>query len=378
MLALHFLLFAGGLVALLIGGDALVRGASATARSVGVSPLVVGLTVVSFGTSAPELAVSLTSGLSDSAPLALGNVVGSNIFNILLVLGMAALFRPLNVQRQLIYFDMPVMAITSVALVMLSVGGWISWPSGLLLCALLLTYLSWTIHKARQSGKQEAAEIATRAVAAFEESAEEGSGLSPVNLGMTALAVVLLVASLGLKRYDAGPGGALIASLFGILLLSAGLTRWQRNTLLNLGLTAVGIGAVVMSANCLVDGAVGIAHWMGVSDAVIGLTVVAAGTSLPEAVTSMMAAAKGESDLAIGNVVGSNIFNTLCIVGLTSAVVALPVAPELMRFDYAVMVATGMGLWWVAWRRQRLGRLEGAVMLACFVGYVAAQVVRVI
>ena len=123
MLALHFLLFVGGLTALLIGGDALVRGASATARSMGVSPLIVGLTVVSFGTSAPELAVSLTSGMSDYAPLALGNVVGSNIFNILLVLGLAALIRPLAVQRQLIYFDMPVMASASVLLVLLSIGG---------------------------------------------------------------------------------------------------------------------------------------------------------------------------------------------------------------------------------------------------------------
>ena len=378
MLALHFLLFAGGLVALLIGGDALVRGASATARSIGVSPLVVGLTVVSFGTSAPELAVSMTSGLSDSAPLALGNVVGSNIFNILLVLGLAALFKPLKVQRQLIHFDMPVMALACILLVLLSVGGVIGRPSGLLLCVLLLSYLTWTIHKARQSGKKEAEEIASRAVAAFEESAEEGEGLGPVNLGLTGLAVLLLVAALGLGRYAALPGGALLGALFAILAFSAALARSQGNTLLNLGLTAVGIGAVVLSANCLVDGAVGMAHWMGVSDAVIGLTVVAAGTSLPEAVTSMMAAVKGESDLAIGNVVGSNIFNVLCIAGLTSVVVDLPVAQELMRFDYAVMVATGMGLWWVAWRRQRLGRSEGAVLLACFVGYMAAQVVRVI
>ena len=261
---------------------------------------------------------------------------------------------------------------------LVSVGGVIGRPSGLLLFGLLLAYLTWTVRQSRKAGQVEAAEIGSRTVAAFDEVAEEGDGLGPVHLAMTALAVLLVFAAVALGRYAALPGGGLLSALFAILAISAALTRKPGSTLFNLALTAVGICAVVLSADCLVDGAVGIARWAGVSDAVIGLTVVAAGTSLPEAVTSMMAAAKGESDLAIGNVVGSNIFNVLCIAGLTSMVVDLPVAPELMRFDYAVMVAAAMTLWWVAWLRQRLGRLEGAVMLSCFVGYVAVQVLRVI
>ncbi len=389
MPGLDIALFLSGLFALLVGGDALVRGASATARSLGVSSLVIGLTVVSFGTSAPELAVSMTSGLSDAAPLALGNVVGSNIFNILLVLGLAATLKPLVVQRQLIHFDMPVMASACVLLVIVSVGGVIGGPTGLLFCTLLATYLGWTIRRARRDGRAQRAAIeAAReagegedqaqadAAAASPEEAESGPGAA--DLVMIAASVLLLAASLSEGHYPTLQGALLIACLFGVLALTAAAARGKTNVLLDLALTVVGIGAILLSADCLVQGAVGIARWIGVSEAVIGLTVVAAGTSLPEAVTSMMASAKGEADLAIGNVVGSNIFNVLCIVGLTSVVVPLPVAPELLRFDYAVMVATAVGLWWLVWLRQRLRRIDGIGMLVCFVGYLAVQVLRVV
>ncbi len=374
MNGLDVALFLSGLLALLVGGDALVRGAASLARSLGVSSLVVGLTVVSFGTSAPELAVSLTSAISDSAPLALGNVVGSNIFNVLLVLGLAATFQPLVVKRQLIHFDMPVMASVCVLLVIVSVGGVIAGPTGLLFCGLLAAYLFWTVRKAMAGDDEEEACEGEQDVA----EANDESGPTGTGIAMVGISTLLLAAALSAGHYPGLQGAGLIAAMFGVLVLSAVAARGVSGTAFDLCVTTVGIGTIVLSADCLVVGAVGMATSIGVSKAVIGLTVVAAGTSLPEAVTSMMASAKGEADLAIGNVVGSNIFNVLCIVGLTAVVVPMPVAHELMQFDYAVMVGVAVGLWWLVWLRKRLRRIDGIMMLACFVGYMAAQVMRVV
>jgi cation:H+ antiporter len=378
MVAMDVALFLAGLFALLVGGDALVRGAASLARSLGISSLVVGLTVVSFGTSAPELAVSLTSATSDSAPLALGNVVGSNIFNVLLVLGLAATFRPLVVRRQLIHFDMPVMASTCVLLVILSVGGVIGGLAGLLMCALLATYLWWTVRVATKERDADREDVEPGSDIAQEEEDEDEGGPSAIALVMIGGSVLLLATAMSVGRYPSMQSGLLMAAMFGIIVLTAVAARGVNHAFLDLGITAAGIATILLSADCLVEGAVGMARYMGVSDAVIGLTVVAAGTSLPEAVTSMLASAKGESDLAIGNVVGSNIFNVLCIVGLTAVVMPLPVAPELMRFDYAVMVGVAVGLWWLVWLRKKLRRIDGVVMLGCFVAYLAVQVLRVI
>ncbi|MCO4761742.1 MAG: calcium/sodium antiporter [Myxococcales bacterium] len=367
-IAAHLVVFVAGLAALIVGGDGLVRGAAAIARTLGISPLVVGLTVVAFGTSAPELAVSLTSGLSDYADLALGNVVGSNIFNILLILGIAALLNPLKVERQLVRFDIPVMIASAILLTVLSLDGVISRVEGAILAALLVGYITTTVitaRKAKQNGATREAEEA------------EEAALERMDWMLSGVAFVLTGVALAAERLDMGIGLALAGSLVAYLVAATTAGKRPGHLPLNGAMLVFAIGAVALSARCMVEGAVGIARMFDISEAVIGLTVVAAGTSLPEAVTTVAAGRQGESDIAIGNVVGSNIFNVLCIVGVTGSVVALPVSDDLLRFDYAVMVAVMLGLWPLLWLRKRVGVPDGILMLVVFAGYMAVQLARV-
>ncbi len=368
-IAVHLVVFVAGLAALVVGGDGLVRGAASIARTFGISPLVVGLTVVAFGTSAPELAVSLTSGLSDSADLALGNVVGSNIFNILLILGIAAILNPLKVQRQLVRFDIPVMIASALLLTVLSLDGTVSRAEGAVLAVLLVGYVATTIISATRSPHLQADDDA--------EEAEEGA-LERMDWVLSGVAVVLISLALSAQRLDLGFGLALVGTIVAYLAVATAATTRENHLVLNLFMLVFSIAAVALSAQCMVDGAVGIAHIFEIPEAVIGLTIVAAGTSLPELVTTVAAGRAGQSDIAIGNVVGSNIFNVLCIVGVTGSVVALPVDPALLRFDYAVMVGSMVGLWPLLWLRKRVGLPDGIMMLTLFVGYLGIQLMRVL
>lgn len=306
------LLFVVG-VGLLIGGaELLVRGSSRLASAVGISPLVIGLTVVAFGTSAPELAVSIQASSAGQGDIALGNVVGSNIANVLLILGISALIVPLVVSEQLVRLDVPLMIGASMLLLLLALDGTIGPWDGALLFGGVVVYTAVLIRQSRR-----------------ETAAASASGAVP----------------------DAGTGGG----------------GWLANALLIL----VGLALLVLGSRWLVNGAVQVATLLGVSQLIIGLTVVAVGTSLPEIATSILASVRGERDIAVGNVVGSNLFNILSVLGM-SAVVApagVPVAHAALTFDIPVMIAVAVACLPIFFTGHLIARWEGAVFLAYYISY---------
>ncbi len=299
-----------GIGLLPLGADLLVRGASRIATRFGISPLVVGLTVVAFGTSAPELAVSVQSAFAGSTSLALGNVVGSNILNVLLILGLSAVVAPLVVHRQLVRIDVPLVIVASLATWALASDGHIGRLDGILLFASAVAYVGFSIHLSRRNGGGNNAETAPET---------EG----PPGLGE------------------------------------------------NLALLAGGLVLLVFGARWLVAGAVEIAHLLGLSDLVIGLTVVAVGTSLPELATSVVAGMRGERDIAVGNVVGSNLFNLLVVLGLTSIVAphGVEVSPAAFSFDIPVMTAVAVACLPIFARGHLIGRWEGWLFLGYYIAY---------
>ncbi|WP_278236720.1 calcium/sodium antiporter [Isoptericola sp. AK164] len=313
------LLLLAGFVLLVGGGEALVRGAASLARTLGMSALVVGLTVVSFATSSPELAVSAGSALTGSPGLAVGNVVGSNIANILLVLGVAAIVVPLAVTHRLVRTDIPVMVGMSVLALVLSLDGTISTTDGVLLLGLLAAYLAVTTIVARRAQTD-----------LPRETADDDS----------------------LARFR---------------------TSRARSVGIDVALVAVGVALLVVGARFLVDGATQIASAFGVSDLVIGLTVVAIGTSLPELATSVIAVRRGEQEMAVGNIVGSNIFNIGAVLGLTAVVApgGIDVAPAAVNLDLPVMIAVALVLLPVAFTGQAVVRWEGVLFVVLYVTYLA-------
>jgi len=316
---MNFLLFLAGLVALVVGASLLVRGSSKLALSFGISPLVVGLTIVAFGTSAPEVAVSVGATLDGKTDIAIGNVVGSNIFNVLFILGVSALIVPLVVNIQLIRQEVPIMIGASLLLLALGLDGNLSLMDGALLFGLLIAYTVFLVVQSRRETQ-----------AAKDEYAEE------------------------VKPAEAG--------------------AWDSKLAVQLALIAAGLAALVFGSEWLVTASVAVAKSMGVSDLVIGLTIVAAGTSMPEVATSLTAAIKGERDIDVGNVVGSNTFNILGCLGLSSIVSAdlgLAMAPSLMAFDIWVMLAVALACLPVFMTGREIARWEGAVFVVYYVAYVA-------
>jgi cation:H+ antiporter len=299
--------FLAGLVLLVVGAETLVRGASRLARSFGVTPLVIGLTVVAFGTSAPEMAVSVQAAWEGKPDLAFGNVAGSNIFNVLFILGISACIVPLVVARQVIRQEVPIMIGVSLLAVLLARDGAFGRTDGLLLIALLGVYTAMQIIHGRRAGN----------------GAPAGAGAAP-------------------KPGRLLPGIAVI----------------------------VGLAMLVLGSRLLVDAATDLARLLGLSELVIGLTIVAAGTSLPEVATSLLAAIRGERDIAVGNVVGSNIFNILGVLGVSAAVApqGVPVAAGAMAFDVPVMVAAAVACLPIFFTGHRIARWEGFL----FVGYYGA------
>lgn len=297
----------GGIVLLTGGAEGLVRGASSLARRMGLSALVIGLTVVSVGTSLPELVVSLGASLQGSGSLALGNVVGSNISNIGLILGVAALVQPLRVEAQVVRVDVPLLVLASLLLVALILDGLLGRVDGMLLVAGIIAYLFYNV----QSAQSEAPEI--------QEGAEE--------------------------------------------ILSSVHSLWR-----DLGLVVLGIGGLLAGAHFLVEGAVHIARSLGVTELVIGLTVVAVGTSLPELATSVVAARRSEGDIAIGNAVGSSVFNILGILGVTAVVQPLSTT-GLGVVETALMVGAAVVVLPLLRTGFLLGRREGLGLLLGYLGY---------
>lgn len=306
---LEGVLVLAGLALLYFGAEWLVRGSASLALRLGMTPLVVGLTVVAFGTSAPELLVSVRAALSGQTGLAIGNVVGSNIFNIAVVLGIAALIQPLRIQFQLIRFDVPIMLGACVLAGVLLIDGGISRLDGIIFVTLLVAYAAASLVVARRTGNP-----------AIEAEFEEAVGTK------------------------------------------------GKSAALDLAILIGGMVVLVIGARLLVDGASELARGWGISEAVIGLTIVAAGTSTPELAATVVASMRGEADIAVGNVVGSTIYNILCILGIASIIRPLD-AQGVTVVDVGVMI--GVCVLVVPFMRTgfTLGRWEGGVFLAIYAGY---------
>lgn len=327
---LNVLLFIAGLIALVGGAELLVRGASRLALSFGISPLVVGLTIVAFGTSAPEMAVSAGAVLGGQTDLAVGNVVGSNIFNVLFVLGISALIAPLVVHRQVIRQEVPILIGASLLLAVLSLDGRLTLFDGALLLGLLIAYTVFLIVQSRRETRAEAAHAAG------------GSAATPNEYD---------------TEFQAPRAGA-----------------WDARLPVQLVLIVVGLGLLVLGSNWLVTAAVAFATALGVSDVVIGLTIVAAGTSMPEVATSIAAAITGERDIAVGNAIGSSTFNILGCLGLSGLLAGgtgLIVPPALLAFDLWVMVAVALACLPIFLSGREIARWEGGVFLGYYVAYVS-------
>jgi cation:H+ antiporter len=312
-----------GLVLLVGGAEILVRGATGLSLALGISPLVIGLTVVAYGTSSPEVAVTLQAGFAGQTDLALGNVIGSNIANILLVLGSAALVAPLVVRSQLVRFDVPIMIGASILLLILAYDGRIGRLESGILAAGAFIYSAVVLYLGTRRGAQ------------------------PIDMPEVDESVMVQRG-----RY--------------------------RRIVRNLIYVVIGLGLLVLGSRWLVDGAIEIATALGVSQIVIGLTVVAVGTSLPEIATSMLAALKGERDLAVGNAVGSNIFNIFLVLGLAGFIVPvdIPVPTSALNFDLIVMIAVAVACLPIFFTGGEIARWEGGLFLAYFVAYTAYLVLR--
>ncbi len=309
------LIFALGLAALILGAELLVRGASRLALTLGISPLVVGLTVVAFGTSSPELAISVQAAWYGQVDIALGNVVGSNIFNVLFILGLSALITPLVVHQQLIRREVPLMIAVSLLLWALAADGGIDRGEGGLITLGLAAYIVYVIRASRR----ETAEIQA-------------------------------------EYLEAMPGDG---------------KAWDRHWAVQTALILAGLVLLVQGSNWLVEASVEIARALGVSELVIGLTLIAAGTSLPEVATSVVAALRGERDIAVGNVVGSNIFNILGVLGVSASVApaSLTVSPALLAFDLPVMVAVAVACLPIFFTGYRIARWEGGLFFGYYLAY---------
>lgn len=304
-------LFVIGLMLLIVGAEVLVRGASRLAAVFRVSPLVIGLTVVAFGTSSPELAVSIQAATLGQASIAVGNVIGSNIFNVLFILGCSALIVPLIVSQQLIRVDVPLMIALSLVVLIMAWDGILSAVDGVLLVTSLVAYIVLVFIQSRKAQRCEQA---------------EADGASP-----------------------------------------AQESTWVRS----LTMVVVGLAMLVLGSDWLVEGAVALATHLGVSELIIGLTIVAVGTSLPEVVTSIVAAIHGERDIAVGNVVGSNLFNIMGVLGVASIVApgGIEIPPSVINFDLLVMLAVAIACLPIFFSGGVISRQEGALLLAYYVAY---------
>ena len=317
------ILFAAGLVVLLAGAEGLVRGASGIAKRLGLSSLAIGLTVVALGSSAPEVMVSLLAALDGMPDVTVGNVVGSNIFNVLFALGVAAAITPMVVARRLIRHDTPIMIGATVLLLALALDGQLGRGDALILGAALVGYVIFNLRTSRdEEGRGPAAEAAT----------DDGE-----------------------------------SSAAEVAVPEARTERLAWNAVL----VFVGIGALTGGSRLLLEGATGMARGLGLSELVIGLTVVAAGTGLPEALTSIVAALRGERDMAVANVVGSNTLNILCVLGLASLVSpeGVAVAPAALRLDIPIMLAAALICLPVFFSGGRISRSEGVLLVVYYAAY---------
>ena len=312
---MNLLITIGGLALLLFGGEALIRGAVGLARRAGISPFIVGLTIIGFGTSAPEMVVSVDAALSGSPGIAVGNVIGSNVANILLIVGAAALFVPLAVHPDALKRDGMMIAFATILFIAIALMGTASWYHGVIALTVLVAYLGYSIWSDRR-GIDAAAQMHS----------DEGE------------------------------------------LLQSGLPDKMWAMLLAL---AIGLVALVAGSRFAVIGASAIAREAGISEEVIGITLVAFGTSLPELATAMVAAARKQADVCIGNVIGSNIFNLLGITGAAAIAAPLPFSASVVTFDIWVLAAVTILFMWFMLTGRRIQRWEGGVLLLLYFTYIS-------
>ena len=308
-----------GLALLVKGGDYLVDGSVAIAKRAQLSEMVIGLTVVGFGTSMPELLVSAQSALMGSSGIAIGNVVGSNISNIALILGLTAIVHTIPTQRITLRLDLPFMLLSFALFVAIAMTGSIGRVAGIIAVIMLICFVAYQVRLSRKASKKMEKLAAERL--------EEKSTAEPMALWKAILLVV------------------------------------------------VSFLAMVFGANILVEGASNIARLLGVTDRIIGLTIVAIGTSLPELFSSVMAAVKGKTDMAIGNIIGSGSFNVLCVIGVSSIITPITGTNIGFAFDYALMVFLGVLLWLFLRSKHLLERWEGVVLTLIYVAYLAKTII---
>lgn len=318
---IQILLFVTGLLALYFGAEWLVRGAARLARRLGVSPLVVGLTIVAFGTSSPELVVSILAAARGQADVALGNVVGSNIVNIAVILGAAALVHPLRAEMRIVVRETPIMIVAALLLGLMGLDGDVSRTDGFLLFLGFVAYVAFVLRAAPRESAAVQAEFAEF---------ERAESLTPLDRTRGADALLILG----------------------------------------------GLAGLALGAHLLVGSALYFAHALGIPEIVIAVTVVAIGTSLPELATTVLAAVRHESDIAIGNIVGSNVFNVLAILGIASLVHPVAVHSALLRFEVPVMIGLSIVFAGLIATRLRLERWEGILLLAGYAAFAAALIVR--
>lgn len=319
---LDLLLLVGGLVLILVGANKLTDGAAAVARRFGISDLVIGLTIVAFGTSAPELVISLLSAVSGRAEMAIGNVVGSNIFNVLAIIGCTALVMPIKVEKSIMSNEIPLVVLSALAVTVMandslldgSAQNVISRIDGLVLILFFLVFMRYTFSIARKGGSDPAADTAD---------------VKPIKPW---LSVVYIVG---------------------------------------------GLAGLIFGGRFFVDGASDIARQWGVCESVIGLTLVACGTSLPELATSVVAALKHNPGIAIGNVIGSNLFNVFFVLGSSAAITPLSMG-NIGNFDLGMLIGSSLLFWLFGWliKQRTITRLEGVLMVACYVGYTVFLVMQ--
>ncbi len=324
---LTIVLFVLGLILLVVGAEALVRGASRLAAVVGISPLVVGLTVVAFGTSSPELAVSVQSSFAGNADVAIGNVVGSNIFNVLFILGLSAAIAPLVVAQQLVRLDVPLLIGVSGLLWIFCADGNLARGEAAVFAVGIAVYVVFLIWQSRR--EQRSADFQK-----VESEYEREFGKTPAN----------------------------------------SLQQW----LINLTLLVVGLALLVLGSRWLVNGAVAFAEALGVSQLIIGLTIVSIGTSLPEVATSVVASLRGERDIAVGNVIGSNLFNILAVLGIAGVVSpnTIPVSAQAVHADIPVAIAVAVACFPIFFSGYRVSRWEGWLFLSYYVVYTFYLILR--
>ncbi len=319
---MDFIFLILGLALILVGANCLTDGAASVARRFGIPDIVVGLTIVAFGTSAPELTVSISSALKDSADIAIGNVVGSNLFNILMIVGCTALVAPITVQRNTLLKEIPLSILSALVLFVMAndvlldkeAANQLSRTDGMVLLGFFVIFLSYTFSLAKEGGQP------------IEE--------------IDSAKVILPI--------------------------------WKSIVFIFMGL-----GGLVYGGNLFVDGASGIARALGVSESVIGLTLVAGGTSLPELATSVVAALKKNPEIAIGNVVGSNLFNVFLVLGCSASITSLSLR-GITNLDLLTLIGASVLLWVVGvfFKKRKITRVEGALLVACYIAYTTYLIMK--